>query len=176
MNGLDPRIYDALARLPDYLGSHVLVSVSALALGLAVSLPKGGAWMIGIKWVSGVVLADYRHIVYAFPSSGCAWRGYGSIGGMPAEAWINGSVQPLFATQARAPAERLAARTARRASRVPSIESSDGRKRSLHLYFSAKSSSGRFCPSAARRVTMRSTLRAVTSSSEGTDSSPTSTW
>jgi len=30
---------DALARLPDYLGSHVLVSVSALALGLAVSLP-----------------------------------------------------------------------------------------------------------------------------------------
>src|SRR5712691_2852600 len=34
MSGLDPRIYDALARLPDYLGSHVLVSVSALALGL----------------------------------------------------------------------------------------------------------------------------------------------
>ena len=39
MSGLDPRVYDALARLPDYLGSHVLVSVSALALGLAVSLP-----------------------------------------------------------------------------------------------------------------------------------------
>ena len=39
MSGLDPRIDDALARLPDYLGSHVLVSVSALALGLAVSLP-----------------------------------------------------------------------------------------------------------------------------------------
>jgi ABC-type proline/glycine betaine transport system permease subunit len=39
MSGLDPRIYDALARLPDYLGSHVLVSVSALALGLAISLP-----------------------------------------------------------------------------------------------------------------------------------------
>jgi osmoprotectant transport system permease protein len=36
---LDPRITDALARLPDYLGSHVLVSVTALALGLAVSLP-----------------------------------------------------------------------------------------------------------------------------------------
>ena len=36
---LDPRFAEALARLPDYLGGHVLVSVSALALGLAVSLP-----------------------------------------------------------------------------------------------------------------------------------------
>lgn len=39
MNGLDPRIADALGRLPDYLGGHVLVSLAALALGLAVSLP-----------------------------------------------------------------------------------------------------------------------------------------
>jgi osmoprotectant transport system permease protein len=39
MNGLDPRIADALAHLPDYLGGHVLVSIAALALGLAVSLP-----------------------------------------------------------------------------------------------------------------------------------------
>jgi len=36
---LDPRIANALTRLPDYLGSHVLVSVTALALGLAISLP-----------------------------------------------------------------------------------------------------------------------------------------
>jgi osmoprotectant transport system permease protein len=35
----DERITDALARLPDYLGNHVLVSVTALALGLATSLP-----------------------------------------------------------------------------------------------------------------------------------------
>ena len=35
----DPRIADALGRLPDYLGNHILVSVTALALGLAVSLP-----------------------------------------------------------------------------------------------------------------------------------------
>jgi osmoprotectant transport system permease protein len=35
----DPRIADALARLPDYLGNHVLVSITALALGLGVSLP-----------------------------------------------------------------------------------------------------------------------------------------
>jgi len=35
----DSRLADALARLPDYLGSHVLVSVTALALGLGISLP-----------------------------------------------------------------------------------------------------------------------------------------
>ncbi len=35
----DARLADALARLPDYLGSHVLVSITALALGLGVSLP-----------------------------------------------------------------------------------------------------------------------------------------
>lgn len=39
MNFFDGRFNEALARLPDYLGSHVLVSVTALALGLAVSLP-----------------------------------------------------------------------------------------------------------------------------------------
>jgi len=35
----DARIADALARLPDYLGSHVRVSVIALVLGIAVSIP-----------------------------------------------------------------------------------------------------------------------------------------
>ena len=39
MTGLDPRVAEALARLPDYLGSHVLVSMTALALGVALSLP-----------------------------------------------------------------------------------------------------------------------------------------
>ena len=33
------QITDALARLPDYLGGHVLVSMTALALGLTVSFP-----------------------------------------------------------------------------------------------------------------------------------------
>jgi len=36
---VDARIGDALARLPDYFGNHVLVSVTALLLGLAISLP-----------------------------------------------------------------------------------------------------------------------------------------
>jgi osmoprotectant transport system permease protein len=35
----DPRIADAWARLPDYLGNHILVCVISLALGLAISLP-----------------------------------------------------------------------------------------------------------------------------------------
>jgi osmoprotectant transport system permease protein len=37
----DPRIAEALARLPEYLGNHVLLSLSALALGIAISLPLG---------------------------------------------------------------------------------------------------------------------------------------
>jgi osmoprotectant transport system permease protein len=35
----DSNIADALARLPEYLGGHVLVSMTALLLGLAVSFP-----------------------------------------------------------------------------------------------------------------------------------------
>ena len=35
----DPRWSEALGHLPDYLGNHVRVSVAALALGLAISLP-----------------------------------------------------------------------------------------------------------------------------------------
>ncbi len=35
----DPRWHDALTRLPDYLGSHVRVSLTALILGLVISFP-----------------------------------------------------------------------------------------------------------------------------------------
>ncbi|MCF2522631.1 ABC transporter permease/substrate-binding protein [Bradyrhizobium sp. G127] len=35
----DPRWSDALTRLPDYLGNHVRVSLTALALGLVISFP-----------------------------------------------------------------------------------------------------------------------------------------
>ncbi len=35
----DPRWNDALTRLPDYLGNHVRVSLTALALGLIISFP-----------------------------------------------------------------------------------------------------------------------------------------
>jgi osmoprotectant transport system permease protein len=36
---MDPRLADAFSHLPDYFGNHVLVSMTALALGLVVSLP-----------------------------------------------------------------------------------------------------------------------------------------
>jgi osmoprotectant transport system permease protein len=36
---LDPNVADALARLPDYLGQHVVLSVSAIVLGLLLGLP-----------------------------------------------------------------------------------------------------------------------------------------
>ena len=36
---MDARVTEAFARLPDYLGSHVLVSMTALVLGVALSLP-----------------------------------------------------------------------------------------------------------------------------------------
>jgi osmoprotectant transport system permease protein len=36
---LDARFAEALARLPDYLGGHILVSLAALALGFGISLP-----------------------------------------------------------------------------------------------------------------------------------------
>ncbi len=39
MTDLSARLADALARLPDYLGGHVRVSVAALALGIALSVP-----------------------------------------------------------------------------------------------------------------------------------------
>ena len=35
----DPRWHEALLRLPDYLGNHVRVSLTALAIGLAISFP-----------------------------------------------------------------------------------------------------------------------------------------
>jgi len=39
MSFSDPRWAEAFAKLPDYLGSHIRVSIAALALGLIVSLP-----------------------------------------------------------------------------------------------------------------------------------------
>ena len=46
MSALDPRIAEALARLPEYLGAHVVLSLSALGLGLALSLPLA---LLGVR-------------------------------------------------------------------------------------------------------------------------------
>jgi osmoprotectant transport system permease protein len=57
---LDPRIAEALAQLPDYLGNHILVSVTALALGVAASIPlaliavHNRAWRIALLGLASV--------------------------------------------------------------------------------------------------------------------------
>ncbi len=45
----------ALARLPDYLGEHVLLSMTAIVLGFALSLPLGIA-IARVRWLKGPVL------------------------------------------------------------------------------------------------------------------------
>jgi osmoprotectant transport system permease protein len=50
------RLAEALARLPDYLGGHVLVSLVALALGLSLSLPLAIASRHR-PWLRGTLLA-----------------------------------------------------------------------------------------------------------------------
>ncbi|MBV9347885.1 MAG: ABC transporter permease/substrate-binding protein [Pseudolabrys sp.] len=49
------QLSEALARLPDYLAGHVLVSLAALALGLTVSLPLGVAAARRPKFRAGLL-------------------------------------------------------------------------------------------------------------------------
>jgi hypothetical protein len=43
---------------------------------------------------AGYVLANYSHLVYAFPQVGaCSWWGLSNVGGSPSNSWINGSYQ-----------------------------------------------------------------------------------
>ncbi len=50
---MDAQIASAWALLPDYLGQHVLLSVTALAIGLVVglSLAVAGVWSARLRWV-----------------------------------------------------------------------------------------------------------------------------
>lgn len=60
--------------------------------GLIATLARQALTTLG-----GIVLGQYRHVVYAFPSSGCQWWGLGSVGGAPGEVWINGGLYPMVA-------------------------------------------------------------------------------
>ena len=87
----DPRWNDALTRLPDYLGSHVRVSLAAIALGLAVSFPL--ALMVRrkpvlrdlalgiasvVQTVPGLaLLALFYPLLLALAGLSLQWFGYG---------------------------------------------------------------------------------------------------
>src|ERR1700716_4265992 len=86
----DPRWSEALAHLPDYLGNHVRVSVTALALGLAISLPLAiaarnrpvmrGA-LLGlasiVQTVPGLaLLALFYPVLLALAALSVAWFGF----------------------------------------------------------------------------------------------------
>src|ERR1700742_3645471 len=96
----DPRWSEALAHLPDYLGNHVRVSVTALALGLAVSLPLAIAarnrpvmrgLLLGlasiVQKVPGLaLLALFYPLLLAVASLTLAWFGFdfSAFGFLPA--------------------------------------------------------------------------------------------
>jgi osmoprotectant transport system permease protein len=96
----DPRWGEALGHLPDYLGNHVRVSVTALALGLAVSLPLAilsrhrpvlrGA-LLGlasiVQTVPGLaLLALFYPLLLALAALSLSWFGVGfsAFGFLPA--------------------------------------------------------------------------------------------
>ena len=96
----DPRWSEAFAHLPDYLGNHVRVSVTALALGLAVSLPLAiasrnrpvlrGA-LLGlasiVQTVPGLaLLALFYPLLLALAALSISWFGFGfsAFGFLPA--------------------------------------------------------------------------------------------
>ncbi|UGV25815.1 ABC transporter permease subunit [Rhodopseudomonas boonkerdii] len=96
----DPRWSDALGHLPDYLGNHVRVSLAALALGLAVSLPlavlvrKHPALRGALLSLAGVVqtvpglalLALFYPLLLALASLSLNWfgAGFSAFGFLPA--------------------------------------------------------------------------------------------
>ncbi|MGA9091892.1 MAG: ABC transporter permease/substrate-binding protein, partial [Bradyrhizobium sp.] len=96
----DPRWSEALGHLPDYLGNHVRVSVTALALGLLVSLPLAIAVrnrrvprgiLLGLASVVQTVpglalLALFYPLLLALASLSLAWFGFGfsAFGFLPA--------------------------------------------------------------------------------------------
>jgi osmoprotectant transport system permease protein len=96
----DPRWHEALTHLPDYLGNHVRVSVTALALGLLVSLPLAVAarnrpvmrsTLLGfasiVQTVPGLaLLALFYPLLLALTALSLSWFGFGfsAFGFLPA--------------------------------------------------------------------------------------------
>jgi osmoprotectant transport system substrate-binding protein/osmoprotectant transport system permease protein len=96
----DPRWSEALAHLPDYLGNHVRVSLTALTLGLVVSLPLAIAArnrpvmrsaLLGVASIVQTVpglalLALFYPLLLALASLSLAWFGsdFSAFGFLPA--------------------------------------------------------------------------------------------
>ena len=96
----DSRWHEALTHLPDYLGNHVRVSVTALALGLLVSLPLAVAsrnrpfmrsTLLGfasiVQTVPGLaLLALFYPLLLALTALSLSWFGFGfsAFGFLPA--------------------------------------------------------------------------------------------
>src|SRR6202162_5695464 len=96
----DPRWSEALAHLPDYLGNHVRVSVSALALGLLASLPLAVAGrhcrgprgvLLGlasiVQTIPGLALLALCYpLLLALAALSLSWFGFGfsAFGFLPA--------------------------------------------------------------------------------------------
>jgi osmoprotectant transport system permease protein len=66
MGSFDPRLADALAHLPEYLGAHVLLSASALLLGIALSIPLTLAALSSQR--AGAMILATAAVVQTIPS------------------------------------------------------------------------------------------------------------
>lgn len=66
MEQFAPRLSDALSHLPEYLGAHVLLSASSLALGLSLSVPLA---LAALRWrkISGAILGGAA-VIQTIPS------------------------------------------------------------------------------------------------------------
>ena len=96
----DARLAEAWSRLPDYLGSHVLVSLTALAIGLGISLPvaiasrhrpllRGGLLAIAsvVQTIPGLaLLALFYPLLLALSalSERIFGKGFSALGFLPA--------------------------------------------------------------------------------------------
>src|SRR3954468_17039301 len=96
----DPRWGEAFAHLPDYLGNHVRVSVTALVLGLVISLPLAiiarnrpvmRGTLLGfasiVQTVPGLaLLALFYPLLLALAAVSLTWLGFGfsAFGFLPA--------------------------------------------------------------------------------------------
>ena len=96
----DPRLAEAAGHLPDYLGNHLRVSLAALALGLAVSMPlailarnrpvlRGALLAVAsiVQTVPGLaLLALFYPLLLALASLTLSWFGFdfSAFGFLPA--------------------------------------------------------------------------------------------